>query len=75
MKTLLKDMPEHMERMEANYETISAIKDILDEHSDYSETRGEYVIGEDDFTKISTLINEKLTEFVNQNYEWKGLKS
>lgn len=74
MTTLLKDMPEHMERIEGN--SINAeIMDVLNEHSDWSETRGNNVVDEGDFELIIEAVKNKITEFVNQNYEWKGVKS
>lgn len=56
MTKLLKDMPEHMERIENNWSLIQEIEYIID----YEEgNKAEYVL-------------EKLTEFVNQNYLFKG---
>lgn len=73
MKTLLKDMPEHMERIEGN--SINAeIMNVFNEHSYWSETRQGNVIDEGDFELIVEAVKNKITEFVNQNYEWKGVK-
>jgi hypothetical protein len=72
MKTLLKDMPEHMEKIDT-LSILQKIKDCLIENQ--SELDGETVIEEDMFDDTAEQILEKLTEFVNQNYEWKGVKS
>lgn len=92
MKTLLKDMPEHMERIENNYVLIDKIKDIVETESTRCLT--ENIIFQEDppiphssgdnITNYSAIDNgrdlaeliiKELTEFVNQHYEWKGVKS
>lgn len=57
MKTLLKDMPEHMERIENNRPLIQEI---------------EYLIEYGDGNIAEQVINS-ITEFINQNYTWKGI--
>ena len=68
MKTLLKDLPEFAERIENNMPLQAEIKEVLDDLSDYSESRGKYVIDADDFDNAAEQIQAKLTDFINQNY-------
>lgn len=72
-------MPIHMERIENNFILQDKIKDCLIENQ---QTVFEYMkdddnpldaVISDDFNKISELILEKITEFVNQNYTFKGI--
>lgn len=72
-KILLKDMPEFAERIEGNAILEINIKEILDEYSHWSETRQGNVIDDIDFNRVVTAIIEKTTEFVNQNYTFKGV--
>lgn len=79
MKTLLKDMPEHMERIEDNFILQDKIKDCLMENqivvfetnSENSECN--YALHSNEFNSTSEAILKELTEFVNQNYTWKGI--
>lgn len=73
MKTLLKDMPEFAERIENNVLLKSDINDILSDHSDYYESLSSNVIDTDDFRVVSDAIIDKLTDFINQNYTFKGV--
>lgn len=57
MKKLLKDMPEHMDRIENNYLLKQDIASIVELN---------------DGDPVSEIL-EKLTEFVNQNYTFKGI--
>ena len=94
MNTLLKDMPEHMERIEDNWSLKGAIEDILSteasmcltdnifniESEDVPQPRSKgdnlsYIAEIDNKSDLAELIIKELTQFVNQNYEWKGVKS
>ncbi len=65
MTTLLKDMPEHMERIEGNYSLKQDIVNVIAMYGDI----------DDDAELIADELLPIITEFVNQNYEWKGVKS
>ena len=73
MKTLLKDMPEHMERVESNMLFENEIRGLLDQVSDWSDSRNGNVIDESEFTGLTSEIIKKVTEFINQNYTFKGI--
>lgn len=81
MKTLLKDLPEFAERMENNYILQDKIKDCFIENEqrlfdDNSESADEInAVHSEDYNTTCELILKELTDFVNQNYEWKGAKS
>lgn len=64
MKTeLLKDMPIHMERIENNQSLKQDIEQIINS----------YEFEETDVPLISEEILTTITEFVNQNYTFKGI--
>lgn len=73
MKTLLKDMPEFAERIEGNMPLESEIKSILEYNSDWSDSSQCMILKDFEFLGTSTEIIQKLTDFVNQNYTWKGI--
>lgn len=79
MKTLLKDLPEFAERIENNYVLQDKIKDCLIENEqtlfeDNSENANSLeAVSADDYNVVCELILKELADFVNQNYEWKGL--
>lgn len=74
MGTILKDMPIHMERIE-NYTVSKNIQDIIESHSDWSECRQANCIDEKSYPSLNDEIRNAVIDFVNQNYEWKGLKA
>ena len=85
MKTLLKDMPEHMERIEDNWSLKGHIQDEIEQNISvcFNKTIGEYSGGDnarlyidiDNLPILSEMLLSVITDFVNQNYEWKGVKS
>lgn len=66
MKTLLKDLPEFAERIESNYLLNADISEIVADCLDHT---NDYTSETEPTEKILSII----TDFVNQNYEWKGL--
>lgn len=64
MNTLLKDMPQFAERIENNYSLKQDINEIVGEVIDYP----------DDYSQnhYTEQLIEKITDFVNQNYTFKG---
>lgn len=82
MNTLLKDLPEHKERIENSYLFRQDIKDALKNSAeclfDKSE-RGNVIeltetnaVSEENFGTVTEDIIQCLIEFVNDNYEFKG---
>lgn len=76
MGTLLKDMPEHMERIENNFTLLDEIKYKIEYNSEF-EHKGsnDSDVSIVNVRTVSEEILEYIAEFVNQNYEWKGLKA
>lgn len=75
MSTLLKDLPQHKERIENNMFLEQDIRDILSQQASYSSTNERLMLLEDEFSAVAEFILEKLANFVNENYEWKGIKA
>ncbi len=75
MKTLLKDLPEHKERIEGNYSLVNDITRVLKDNSEYSYTMECNVIKAEYFESNAQEIVEKVINFINENYEWKGIKA
>lgn len=75
MNTLLKDLPEHKERIEYNFSLKKDIISVIGNNSDYSTTMETVVLKEPYFECTAEEIVEKIIAFVNENYEWKGIKA
>ncbi len=61
MSTLLKDMPIHKERIEGNRMLENSIRDIMETYS----------LDNGDIPDVISEIMPLITDFVNENYEWK----
>lgn len=68
MKTLLKDLPEHKERIENNHFLKEDLSMAIMNTENISITKIQ-----SDF--ITESVMELITDFVNENYEWKGIKA
>lgn len=76
MGTLLKDMPIHMERIENNYSLMDEIKYKIEYGLEFDHKGSNYSdISVNNAKEISENLLGIFTDFVNQNYEWKGLKA
>lgn len=76
MSTLLKDMPIHAERIENNFSLLGQISDEIETACIHDGKRNYLADAEVDNPQgIAKSILDEIVDFVNQNYEWKGLKS
>lgn len=75
MEPLLKDLPQHKERIENNTFLAQDLTEICDDFLEWSESRQQRIIEESELPRMLLLLTEKMTNFVNENYEWKGIKA
>lgn len=76
MGTLLKDMPIHAEKIENNFSLLGQISDEIETACIVDSSNNYLPNAEVDNPRgIAQSILNEIVDFVNQNYEWKGLKA